>query len=108
MLYHFSCPSMSGNPNAGPLVFDWDDETGEVTGPAAEEILSVFMRGEVDAHPLPWGVSISSTKNRTDMAAVVGCFHRLPPELADAYPQYKGGDGAIRDLDGNILGYMDF
>jgi hypothetical protein len=109
MLHHFNCPTTSGNPNIGPLVFDWDDETGEVTGPSAEEILKKFKDGEVDAHPLPWSVSISSTKSRTDIAAVVGDNHVLPPELEDYYPQYEDDfDGNLLDMEGNVVGQVEF
>jgi hypothetical protein len=110
MLHHFNCASTSGNPNIGPLVFDWDDETGEVTGPSASEILNTFKQGHVMLHPIPRGSGkISSTKNRSDIAAVVGEVHHIPAELAGAYPQLEDDfDGAVRDLDGNIVGYVDF
>ncbi|GHT95449.1 hypothetical protein FACS1894116_10980 [Betaproteobacteria bacterium] len=90
-------------------MFDWDDETGEITGPSAGKILEAFKRGEVSVRPRPWGVNISSTKSRTDMAAVVGNYHILPPELADAYPQLEDDfDGAVRDPDGNIVDHVVF
>jgi hypothetical protein len=33
MNHHFECPTFSGNPQIEPLVFDWDDEAGTVSGP---------------------------------------------------------------------------
>ncbi|GHT83196.1 hypothetical protein AGMMS49960_17530 [Betaproteobacteria bacterium] len=110
MLHHFNCISESGNPGIGPLVFDWNDETGEVTGPSAGEILAAFTRGYVSLHPDPReDRDLSSTRNRSDMAAVVGYLHRLPLALADAYPQLEEDtDPNIYDMEGNVLGQCIF
>lgn len=110
MRHHFDCPSIyTWLPGEQPLVFDWDDETGEVTGPSAPEILLMFRVGKIDLHPMPWSGPLSSTKNRADIAAVVGLRHKLPPELADFYPQpVDSWDGIVRDKNGKIIARAEF
>lgn len=109
MLHHFDCPERyPWLPNRTPLVFDWDDESGAVTGPGAPYILDIFRAGHVDLHPCPWAGPVSSTKSPADMAAVVGRSHQLPPVLADHYPRGDDWDGLIHDPDGNIIGQVDF
>ncbi len=71
-----------------PLVFDWDAETGEVSGPSAAAILEVASWGVVSAHPYPceWALSPEPTKSLADMAVIVGHRHVLPDDLARHYP----------------------
>jgi hypothetical protein len=78
-------------------VFDWDDETGEVTGRDAKYIFDSFSAGRAAAHPYPWSWYLTSTKNKTDMAAVVGWNHQLPDVLKDHYPQLE--DDGLPDED---------
>jgi hypothetical protein len=103
VIHHFNC---QGSPAwvREPLVFDWNDATGEVTGPGADFVLAVFKDGIVSAHPVPWSWDLTSTKNRTDIAAVIGSGWALPDELADDYPQCPEQDPYVRDMDGNIIG----
>jgi hypothetical protein len=102
MKHHFECPHLWRDDKA-PLVFDWDDETGEITGPGAEEILEQFRFGSVGtAEPASW--PLTSTKSKTDLAAVVGKRYILPPELTGYYPQteYDEDDnGFMEILDSN-------
>ena len=79
-------------PHAQTLVFDWDVETGEISGPDAQRILRFAEYGSIEAHPTPWAWTFSKTplKNKTDMAAMVGFDHELPADLADFYPQWPG------------------
>ena len=110
MIHHFDCPHVMPHID-DQIVIDWDDDTGEITGPSAEEVLAEFKAGVVSAHPIPSSHVLASTKNRTDMAAVIGWNHRLPPELADHYPQVDEDadlDGAIYDEAGNVVGYVQF
>jgi hypothetical protein len=95
MNHHFDCPTFSGNPLIKPLVFDWDDEAGTVSGPGAEDILRWAAAGGVPMHPMPAGHTFSAEplKSRTDLAAIIGLLHRLPPELQDAYPLLDEGGG---------------
>lgn len=81
------------------LIFDWDEETGEVTGPNAAEILDVASWGEIWAHPYPctWKLSAEPTKSKTDMAAIIGYWHKLPDDLKDYYPKIWDGDGPDED-----------
>jgi hypothetical protein len=107
MIHHFNCPESFGS-NDDPLIFDWDDETGEITGPSADFVLACFKHGNISAHPIPWDWDLTSTKSRTDIAAVIGSLWDLPPDFVDDYPKYEGGDGAIRDEAGNVVGYVHF
>lgn len=93
MSHHFECPPFSGNPLIEPLIFDWDDVAGTVSGPGAVEIRRLAKAGGVPMHPLPAGhlFSADPLKSRTDLAAIIGLQHRLPPELADAYPDLIEG-----------------
>jgi hypothetical protein len=92
MLHHFDClysyKYLEWSQDYS-LVFDWDDETGEVTGRDAERILAAFRRGYTDAHPIPSVWQLTSTRNKTDMAAVVGFDNDLPDVLKDHYPKIE-------------------
>jgi hypothetical protein len=104
MIHHFNCHSSRAG-DQDPLVLDWDDETGEVTGPGADFVLAVFRDGIVGARPEPWSWNLTSTKNRTDMAAVIGSWWVLPKELAADYPKQEDDDDPyFRDMDGNRIG----
>jgi len=70
---------------------DWDPETGNLSGPQAEMIRSVAQEaqaaGIISIDPAPASFSITDPlKNRSEMAALLGNFWKLPPELADDYP----------------------
>ncbi|MDR3352307.1 MAG: hypothetical protein LBO00_04725 [Zoogloeaceae bacterium] len=112
MLHHFNCPPRDNYREWSrdySLVFDWDDETGEVTGRDADFVLGCFKDGSVSAHPIPWGWKLTSTKNKTDMAAVIGFDNELPDVLKGHYPRLEDDfDGNIRDMDGNVIGQVDF
>jgi hypothetical protein len=88
-MINFNCRSPSGNPNMPGLVFSWNPETGEVSGPDADLVRTMATWGSVDAHPTPWAWTLGPEplKSYTDMAAIVGSCWILPPELADHYPQ---------------------
>lgn len=94
MKHHFDCPTFSGNPLIGPLVFDWDDEAGTVSGPSAADIMEIAESGGVPMHPMPAAHTFSAEplRSRADLAAIVGYRHRLPPELRDAYPVLVEGE----------------
>jgi hypothetical protein len=108
MIRHFDCQPTEWERNATALVFDWDEETGEITGPSADVILATFKEGYADTHPYPSGHELTSTKNKTDLAVVVGWAHQLPPELADYYPECEDVDPNVYDLEGNVVGQVDF
>lgn len=86
MRYH--CKPSSGNPGVAPLVFDWDELAGTVSGEGAAEIMQHIEAGGVPLHPMPsfHAFGPAPLKNRADMAAIIGYLHELPAELADAYP----------------------
>jgi hypothetical protein len=99
MLHHFECSPLVDylETTTSSLVFDWDDETGDVTGRDAEFILAEFRSGCTSIHPRPATWDLTSTKNKTDLAAVIGDFWKLPPELADHYPQIEEDDWPEED-----------
>ena len=88
MKYSFECQTFSGNPLVGPLIFDWDDDAGIVSGPSAEEIMRYARLGGIPMHPMPAEHTFSGEplKSRADMAAIIGYRHLLPNELQGAYP----------------------
>lgn len=112
----FNCPPVSGSPLAPPLVFDWDESSGTVSGPSADYIRRIASDRFVSAHPYPSSHEFSAEplKSRVDMAAIIGEYHRLPEELAGAYPTHEAedlpgdADGTLRDDHGNIIGYWQY
>jgi hypothetical protein len=89
MKKHYELQPNGLAPYAEPLAFDWDEETGEVSGTSAEWIKSLAASGSTAAHPVPWGWTFSTAplKSKTDMAAILGYTHQLPDDLAPFYPQ---------------------
>ena len=88
-MMHFNCPTSSGNPNMRALVFDWDEDAGEVSGPDADYVRECASAGGVEIHPLPsyHAFSAEPLKSRADMAAIIGVWHRVPEDLRPWYPQ---------------------
>jgi len=106
----FHCANISASPLAQPLIFDWDEETGTVSGPSADEIRRIAAGRGVSRHPIPSSHRFGPEplKSRTDLAAIVGEFHQLPPELADAYPRHPDDDAGPLfveryDEEGNLI-----
>ncbi|MCV2359640.1 hypothetical protein LNV08_11735 [Paucibacter sp. TC2R-5] len=91
MKFDFNCRSQSGNPLMPGLVFSWNPLTGEVSGPDADEVRKMATWGSVPAHPTPWAWTLGPDplKSYTDMAAVVGSYWNLPPELVQYYPVWE-------------------
>ena len=69
----FACETTSGNPFIKPLVFDWDEATGAISGPSAVTILTMAREGGVSLHPHPsyHAFGAEPLKSRTDLAAMV-------------------------------------
>ena len=91
--------------NEQPLIFDWDEDAGVVSGRDAGRIMEVAAWGGIGAHPLPWSVEFSDAplRSKADMAAIVGWAHRLPDDLAPFYPQLPDDgfpDATYTDADG--------
>jgi hypothetical protein len=63
-----------------------------VSGPAAAEILRLARFGSVPLHPRPTTHVLGPEPLRSwsDVAAICGWAHRLPPELAAHYPAVPG------------------
>ena len=87
MIHRFTCKTIVPDPT-GPLVLDWDDETGTVTGPGAAHIRRWLRAGVVPLHPYPAShiLARGPLRRRADLAAIIGVWHRLPDELLADYP----------------------
>ena len=87
MIHRFTCEPIVPDI-AGPLVLDWDDESGTVTGPGAAHIRRWLRAGVVPLHPYPAShvLARGPRQSRTDLAAIIGVYHRLPDELLADYP----------------------
>jgi len=100
MILQFNCPSISGHPDATPLVFSWDPKAGTVTGPDAAQVLDLAKPGaRLDAHPRPWSLSLGPGPLRSwrDMAVVVGTSWQVPAKrqaLPTAVRRRLGRQGA--------------
>lgn len=91
MKRHYECPPVRclvGSTST--LIFDWDSETGEISGPSAEEIkrrAKPFK--QLDRHPRfnVYQLSAEPLKSKADMAAIVGFNNVLPDDLKPYYPK---------------------
>ena len=99
MKKHYTCDPYDQRDE--PLVFDWDQEAGEVSGPSAERILEFAACRAVPIYPPPnyWDLSLEPLKNKTDMAAIIGVWHRLPEDLVEHYPRPWNPE----DFDPNVI-----
>ena len=74
-----------------PLVFVWDDETGEVSGPSAELVRR--MAASAAAYGPPpggmWTFSPNALKSRAEMAVLIASCWELPAELRADFPEYE-------------------
>lgn len=90
-------------PGDGPLVFEWDPDTGDVRGRDAEEVRKLAAAAEeagvVTGLPYPSAHEIRDPLNSAaELAVVLGTRWRLPGDLARAYPAPPGSalpEGAI-------------
>ena len=74
-----------------PLVFVWNDETGEVSGPSAEVVLDT-VQGQAKYGPPPggmWTFSPNALKSRAEMAVLIASCWELPAELRGDFPEYE-------------------
>ena len=107
----FNCKPLSANPSVEPLVFEWDERTGAITGPSADLVKEVAADGGVPLHPAPaWHTfGAEPLKSRADVAAIIGHLHQLPDELAADYPavEEEAGIVEILDADGRVVSTSD-
>ena len=70
----FNCKPLSANSGVEPLVFEWDERSGTVTGPGAALVKALAADGGVPLHPAPaWhAFGAEPLKSRADLAAIVG------------------------------------
>jgi hypothetical protein len=78
----------------GPLSFAWDDETGELSGPDAAVVEALARQavqdGAVPLHPEPGRYPVQNPlRNPAELAALLGYWWQLPPELQRHYPPLK-------------------
>ena len=91
MKHDYVCPPTVWHEK--PLVFTWDDVTGEVTGPDAGRILLASQDAGIVGHPYPtyWEFDGGAgdgkhIKSRDTLALIIGQDHALPDDLKDFYP----------------------
>ena len=73
-----------------PIDVHWDEEAGTVTGQGAEYIMRLATWDDIPrgySGFAPYKLSGNPLRNRVDMAAIVGCEHRLPEILRPYYPR---------------------
>lgn len=68
------------------MVFDWDIDTGEVSGPGARQIKELASDGSISYQPIWHTFSADPLKNKTDMASILGFEHAIPDDLAAFFP----------------------
>jgi hypothetical protein len=93
------------------LVFDWDEETGEISGRDAEYIKKCAVpHGVADCLLFAYILSAEPLKSKTDMAAILhyngGIHYELPEDLAPFYPQFEEED--LSDIDPAILALITY
>lgn len=87
MKIHYECPY--GNDSfSDRLIFDWDIETGEITGPSAGYFKGWKEGDEIDVMPHGWFHTLGKQpfKSKTDMAAMIGLLYKIPKDLEPYYP----------------------
>lgn len=108
---HLVCEPTTGNAKYPHLDLMWDECAGTLSGAGEEWIRELISYGGVKCHPGPgWFHKLSADplRSRTDMAALIGCAHRVPDVLADAYPQGTDNEEIIVEIldeDGNVIGF---
>lgn len=85
MRHRFDLPPISSTGSG--IVFEWDDETGELTGPAADRVreLAALAVGDgyVIGEPYPTSYAVSDPlRNPADLAAVLSQLWVLDDFLA--------------------------
>ena len=88
MKIHYKCEPAVWHEK--PLIFDWDIETGEVSGPDADTIKEMAEWGSIHAHPYGnvWHFSSEPLTNKTDMAAIIGKWWLRPEDFIPFYPKF--------------------
>jgi hypothetical protein len=88
----------------GPLTFTWDDETGELSGPDAAAVEAIARQavqdGAVPLHPEPGRYPVRDPlRNPEELAALLGYWWQLPPELERHYPTLEDDGEAVAIAD---------
>ena len=86
-----------------PIAFEWDAQSGELRGDDAALVAKLAHEakaaGELVGHPYPTSFPIADPLHLpSELAVVLGNYWKLPPDLADAYPQ-ADGDDLITEID---------
>ncbi len=85
------------------LVFTWDSDTGEVSGPDADWVRNRArqLTGKVvGLHPLPMAYTLTDPlRDPEQMAVMIGEYHVLPDELRDFYPRAESDNDEVPDVE---------
>lgn len=82
--------TLEAHTGIGVSSLTWDDQTGELTGPLADDVRALLLDGSTPCHPFAWGYTFHAGDRTTSaevLAAVLGWEWRLPDWLAGHYPQ---------------------
>lgn len=104
------CEPISRNPEARPLVFTWDPETGSLGGRDAGLVLEMAVpRSMIAAHPVPWGARLGTRplRSKRDMALIIGTDWVVPEMLRPFYPKPPPEPQALAP-DGTPVGTLTF
>lgn len=85
-------PTASSKGLLPVLTFDWDSDTGVITGDSAENVHKVIGLRVVDGQAQMRNIDVyeftgSVTDSLEELAVIFGNDYILPPELEDAYPE---------------------
>lgn len=111
MMKHYELQAILDHLKHLTMVFDWDEETGEITGRDAEYIKKCAVpNSSTDCGCFKYIMSEEPLKNKTDMAAILGynggIHYQLPDDLAPYYPKPEEFDRS--GVDPKILALFRF
>ena len=98
MKKHYECKAFrfSQFDNLPPLIFDWDDETGEISG-RDKDYFEQFDPNEslYIPHPNPgfvYKLGSDPFKSKEDMAAMIYYRYKVPNDLKEYSPKLEPPD----------------
>ena len=88
-----------------PISFEWDAQSGRLRGNDADLVAKLAQdakaSGEIIGHPYPTSFQMTDPLHLpSELAVVLGNYWKLPPDLADAYPQTETDD-LVTEIDEN-------
>lgn len=106
MKKHYECKSIY--KSEPPLIFDWDEEAGEISGPSANHFLEMRGQKTCPGHPMPISFPLSENplRSKRDMAILIGFEYELPDDLKDYYPKWEPSEEELEaERQGHFIVY---